>query len=65
MPLGTMTRSLKDKWNDQIVLDELTKGIHYLPLHVQTTVRKKRKFSKSWLTKKEPTTMMRNWTRII
>ena len=61
VPLRAMRKQLEGKWHDQIVLDRLTEGIRYLSPHERIVVkRKKRKFSKSCLKRKEPTTMMRS-----
>ena len=66
VPLRTTWKPQEGKWHDRIVADKLTGGIRYLCPHERIVAkRKKRKFIKSWLTKKEPTTMMRNWMKIM
>jgi hypothetical protein len=65
VPLKTSRRQPEGKWHDQIVPDRITKGTRYPPLHVQIVVRKKKKFNRSWPTRKEPTKMMRSWTKIM
>ena len=64
VPLRTLRKQLEGKWHDRIMLDRLTGGIRYLSPHERIIAkRKKKKFGKSWLTKKEPTTMMRSWRK--
>ena len=65
VPLRTMRKPLEGKWHDQIVPNRLTGGIHYLSPHERIVAKGKKKFSKSWLTKKGPTMKMRNWTKIM